>query len=118
MSAYAHPCKRTPAVEDAARPASDAAGRQVELAADASLCLRQPLGLTLQVLEGVLWVSQDGDIRDLVLAAGDSLRVERNAPLIVSPLGKATARLVLRQAGSQAHAAQSAQAAQASAATA
>jgi hypothetical protein len=54
---------------------------------------RQPLRLTdgagtrLRAIDGVLWVTIDGDPRDQVLQPGDSLVIDSSRPVLVTALG-------------------------------
>jgi hypothetical protein len=48
---------------------------------------------------GELWITQDGDRRDIVLLAGKSWRIDNAAPLVVSALKPAVATLAHTQAG-------------------
>ena len=58
--------------------------------------IENALGRRIAVLEGHVWVTQDGDPRDIVLFTGDGFRFDRSAPAIVSALG-GDARIVCEE---------------------
>lgn len=49
-----------------------------------------PLGLAVQCLTGCLWLTQDGDDRDIVLDAGQSHTCDRQSRLVVHALDAST----------------------------
>lgn len=56
--------------------------------------LRDMRGATLRVTRGMLWITQDRDVRDVVLRAGDVWAVERDGLTLVEAQGAATFCLV------------------------
>jgi hypothetical protein len=48
---------------------------------------------------GELWLTQDGDRRDVILPAGQSWRIDRSGPLVLSAFKPAVATLANPQAG-------------------
>ena len=74
------------------------AGETVLLRARQHLQLPNATGWTVRALAGSIWITQDGDIRDVVLEAGDSLLLDRNGNVLLSPLGDAKVCLA-RDAG-------------------
>lgn len=61
------------------------------------LRLEHGYGRRITVLEGHIWVTQDGDSRDIVLGAGEDFRFDRHTAAVVSALD-GDARIV-REAG-------------------
>jgi hypothetical protein len=58
-----------------------------ELAADGVLRVRWPLGQTVRCLTGSVWLTLDGDNRDIVLSAGAEHRCDRNSMLLIQAIG-------------------------------
>ena len=70
--------------------------RIVTLADRDLLELDRSRGSTVQSLTGTLWITQHGDIRDIVLSAGDAWTIERDGLTIVAAQGDALLRIVGR----------------------
>jgi hypothetical protein len=65
------------------------AGEILSLRASQHMHLPQARGWTVRALAGAVWIAQDGDIRDVVLEAGDCIELDRDAPALFSPIGEA-----------------------------
>jgi Protein of unknown function (DUF2917) len=48
-----------------------------------TLTLEAARGALVRCLEGLVWITQDGDCADHIVAAGDSFRVDRDGSVIV-----------------------------------
>jgi hypothetical protein len=48
-----------------------------------TLTLEAARGALVRCLEGLVWITQDGDRADHIVAAGDSFRVDRDGSVIV-----------------------------------
>ena len=48
-----------------------------------TLALEQPVGRCVECLQGCVWVTLDGDRRDVVISAGQSFWPDRNARALV-----------------------------------
>ncbi len=66
----------------------------IELASGELAELRDVRGATLRVTRGTLWVTQDRDVRDVVLRAGDVWTVERDGLTLVEAQGAAALAIV------------------------
>lgn len=64
-----------------------------QLAQGSLLKLRDARGRGVAVFSGRLWVTQEGDLRDLVVEAGDSVRFDRAGLVVIQAL--ADTRLLL-----------------------
>ena len=56
--------------------------------------VKQALGVTIECLEGSVWVTLDGDLRDLVLDAGQSCKIDCERRALIQALDTARVRLV------------------------
>jgi Protein of unknown function (DUF2917) len=48
--------------------------------------LRNGAGLRIAVARGQIWITQEGDPRDVVLESGQSVRIERNGLTLIEAL--------------------------------
>lgn len=69
-----------------------------ELGRSQYLRLRNGKGTTVRVVTGTLWVTQDGDARDVILEPGDDFVIDCTALSVLAPLGEMQVRLVLGDA--------------------
>ena len=53
------------------------------------LHLRHALGQRIEALGGRLWLTMDGDLRDIVLDAGEGFTVDRNTDVLLSAISDA-----------------------------
>jgi hypothetical protein len=89
-----------------------------ELASDQQTRLHDARGWTVRAVCGTVWITQDHDLRDIVLERGDTFEIDRDGVALVTPMGEARvaierlgtqgakvcARLVHTQFGTSAHA--------------
>jgi hypothetical protein len=68
--------------------------KSVDLASGQMLRLDDAKGTTLRVTRGTLWVTQDRDVNDIVLVAGDVWTVERAGLTLAEAQGQAIVCLV------------------------
>jgi hypothetical protein len=86
----------TTSVKEQYMDLSQVAG-SIALQSGQPLRIENGYGRRISVLEGHVWVTQDGDPRDIVLGAGDDFIFDRRAMAVLSALG-GDARIV-RQDG-------------------
>jgi hypothetical protein len=53
------------------------------------LRMHDACGWTVHAVGGTLWITQDGDMRDIVLEAGQSFVIDRKDTAVLSPLNEA-----------------------------
>lgn len=71
-------------------------GTTIDLAGSQVLRLHGAGGTTISCEAGVLWVTQEGLVRDDFLCAGQSLRVESAGATVIEAVGELAARVRLR----------------------
>ena len=57
-----------------------------EIAKGKILEIKQALGVTIECLEGSVWVTLDGNMRDVILEAGQSFCVDRQQRTLIQAL--------------------------------
>ena len=55
-----------------------------------SFALRRAARVAITALKGSVWITQDGDINDHVLGAGQTFRVSGDGPVVVAALTRAS----------------------------
>jgi hypothetical protein len=69
------------------------AGETISLRRHQHMNVAGAAGWTITALSGSAWITQDGDIRDVVLEAGQSFVLDRDGPVIISPFGDTCLRI-------------------------
>lgn len=69
-------------------------GETLSLRGTQHMHLRGAYGWTIRALSGSVWIAQDGDIRDVVLNAGQCIVLGRRGPALISPMDDARISLV------------------------
>ena len=64
------------------------------IARDKILDINQALGDTIECLEGSVWVTLDGNMRDVILDARQSFHVDRKQRVLIQALATARVRLI------------------------
>ena len=65
-----------------------------EIAMDRILEIKQGAGITIECLEGSVWVTLDGNMRDVILDPGRSFNVDRKRRILIQALDAARVRLI------------------------
>lgn len=76
-------------------PSDNASSSRFDLPRDRIVRLTRARGTRIDCLSGSAWITVDGERRDVVLAGGESLIVESQAPVIVQAV-LGPAQVVLR----------------------
>jgi hypothetical protein len=63
----------------------------VKLSPNQTLKLRDSAGSTVCAVEGSVWITEENQVRDIVLATGSCYRLKHGGLTIVNPLGGAAA---------------------------
>lgn len=64
------------------------AGETILLRSNQLMHIDGAAGWTIRALGGAAWITQDGDIRDVVIEAGQAYTPDRPGDVLVSPLGE------------------------------
>lgn len=65
-----------------------------EMTRDSILNIRQGADITIECLEGSIWVTLDGEMRDQILDAGDTFKVDSTKRILIQALDTARVRLL------------------------
>jgi hypothetical protein len=60
----------------------------IRLRGDQHIHAHHGRGWVVRALAGTLWITQDGDLRDVVLEAGQSFALDRDGPALLAPIGE------------------------------
>jgi Protein of unknown function (DUF2917) len=74
----------------------------ITLEVDRSLRIEPGTPIEISCLSGVLWVTQEGDVRDLFVAGGESLTLSARGVGVVTALERSAVRVVDRSAPDEA----------------
>ena len=86
--------RRAPAPAITRRPGASAGPSSQLLHKNATLDVRNPMGVTVECIYGSLWLTHDGDCKDIILEAGQRYSSATRARLLVHALDTARVRLV------------------------
>jgi hypothetical protein len=86
--------RRAPAPAITRRPVASAGPSSQLLHKNATLDVRNPMGVTVECIYGSLWLTHDGDCKDIILEAGQRYSSATRARLLVHALDTARVRLV------------------------
>lgn len=71
-------------------------GTTLQLVRTRGARMQGALGWRVRALRGEVWITQDGDIRDIVLEAGQEFIVDRPGPVLLWTLGDGDASLAIK----------------------
>lgn len=86
--------RRAPAPATTRRPVAPAGPSSQLLHRNATLVVRDPMGVTVECIQGSLWLTHDGDCKDIILEAGQRYSSATRGRLLVHALEPAQVRLV------------------------
>jgi hypothetical protein len=86
--------RRAPAPAITRRPVASAGPSSQLLHKNATLDVRNPMGVTVECIYGSLWLTHDGDCKDIILEAGQRYSSATRGRLLVHALEPAQVRLV------------------------
>jgi hypothetical protein len=76
----------------------DPSGSRMHLAEGRYLRAEQARGWTVRALAGTVWITQDHDVRDIILQAGEKFVLDREGSALLWPFGEAEICMERRQA--------------------
>ena len=85
--------RRAPAPATTRRPVASAGPSSQSLHKTATLVVRNPMGVTVECIQGSLWLTHDGDCKDIILEAGQRYSSATRGRLLVHALEPAQVRL-------------------------
>lgn len=65
----------------------------IHLEGEQYLRMKKARGWVIRALNGRVWITQDWDLRDIVLEAGQSFTLDRDSDALIWPLDKGEVRL-------------------------
>jgi hypothetical protein len=91
--ALTHWFQRVPAPAATLGPVAPAGTSSQPLHKNATLVVLDPMGVTVECTQGSLWLTHDGDCKDVILEAGQRYSSTTRARLLVHALDTALVRL-------------------------
>lgn len=86
--------RRAPAPATTRRPVASAGPSSQLLHKNATLVVRNPMGVTVECIQGSLWLTHGGDCKDIILEAGQRYSSATRGRPLVHALDTAQVRLV------------------------
>ncbi len=86
--------RRAPAPAITRRSVAPAGPSSKLLYKNSTLVVRNPMGVTVECIQGSLWLTHDGDCKDIILEAGQRYSSATRGRLLVHALDTAQVQLV------------------------